>query len=317
MSVDDLPGPAHAGQSVQGLRDAEQVSHLLPSSTAPRGSCAPCPCRRRLPRPRLGPGARPPRTACRSAAPEHRAQPASGWPWAPTPASARAAADNDSHQRAETGNDRSRKTAAALVACRNAVCTRPCSRRSAPETTRRRSRSPANPLRRQLLLRRRQQLLGLVEAPEPDQGERMIRERAPRLGQDGGALADGGTGGRDEECQRLVHATGPGQAPAQQRVQAGARHSVGLREGIHRVEDGRRADGSSRRGRAAGPRARRARPGRVQWRASAVDHRRRPCRAREIVVEADRATRTRSHGSVVSPASAASSRAACSCRPLM
>ena len=76
---------------------------------------------------------------------------------------------------------------------------------------------------RQLLLRRGQQVLGFAEPTEPDQGEGMVPERAPGLGKDRRALADGCTGGRDEEGQSLVHAAGTGQAPAQQGVQAGAR----------------------------------------------------------------------------------------------
>ena len=37
-----------------------------------------------------------------------------------------------------------------------------------------------------------EELLGLTEAPEPDQGEGVVCERAPRLGKNCRALADGG-----------------------------------------------------------------------------------------------------------------------------
>ena len=95
-----------------------------------------------------------------------------------------------------------------------------------------------------LFLGRGEQLLGLLEAPETDEGECTVGKRAPRLGQHGCALSDRDPRGRNEKRQRLVHAPAASQALAQQGVQTGALPPVRRRELINGAEDGRRADGA-------------------------------------------------------------------------
>ena len=154
--------------------------------------------------------------------------------------------------------------------------------------------------------------------PSPIRASDMIPERAPRLGQDGGALADGGPGGRDEEGQRLVQAARAGQALAQQRVQA--------RPGSRRWSRGaapprrrRHAGLSCSPSRQQAPGQEFVVPDRVEVHVEQRVDGRHVGRAAQgvLVVEARaRATWTRSLGSVAASASVASSRAACSCRPL-
>ena len=101
-------------------------------------------------------------------------------------------------------------------------------------------------VRRHLFLCRRQQFLGLLEAPESDQGEGMIGERTPRLGEDGRALADRGAAGRNEEGHRLLHAAGPSSGTrrtASCRLVRG--RPSGARQGLDSSEHGHRAEGSS------------------------------------------------------------------------
>ena len=94
---------------------------------------------------------------------------------------------------------------------------------------------------RQFLLRRGQQALGFAEPTEPDQGQGMVPERVPGLAKDRRALADGCTGGRDEEGQSLMHAAGTGQAPPQQGVQARAWSTDDLGDRFRGADDGARA----------------------------------------------------------------------------
>ena len=90
------------------------------------------------------------------------------------------------------------------------------------------------------MLRLGQETIGLVEPAEPDQGEDMVPERAPGFGEDGRALADGCAGGRDEEGQSLLHATGASEAPAEEGVHAGTRRTGRLGNRIHCLGHGPR-----------------------------------------------------------------------------
>ncbi len=105
----------------------------------------------------------------------------------------------------------------------------------------RRLRSPANLVHRRLLLRGGEERFGLAEPSEPDQGEDMVPERAPRFGEDGRPLAGAGSGGRDEEGQSLLHATGASEAPTEEGVHARTRSSGRLQARLCRVDHGPRA----------------------------------------------------------------------------
>ena len=88
------------------------------------------------------------------------------------------------------------KIEAALVAWRNELCTRPCSRRSAARFAATTALSSEPEFERQVLVGFGEQLFGLAEATQPDEGQPLHAEGAPgsTLGTVPGPLVVGGPG---------------------------------------------------------------------------------------------------------------------------